>query len=249
MSQIAASACDRADRSRIAAAVAQDKPAPSRRLAGAALEKAMADYKKKTEGMHRRAREARGGRRAVLGARRREAQGAHRQAPRAARPSTLTDYVLEQPPVYAGPPCPPDPSVQAGGSAGRQPELPVVADFLRNAKEHFGFVPERRQTRSTTSAPMSRSRPRPASPKSRWCASIASSPAATANTTCRPGSRFNKPNAKAISTALGYNQLLTANTTSLLAEKGERFVKALQARAAQLVRRGDARRSSARSKC
>jgi hypothetical protein len=55
---------------------------------------------------------------------------------------TLDDYELEQPPVYAGPPCPRDPSVRQEDQPEDKPELPVVADFLRNAKEHFGFEPD-----------------------------------------------------------------------------------------------------------
>src|SRR5262245_36858389 len=43
----------------------------------------------------------------------------------------LDDYVLEQPPVYAGPPCPRDPSVKQEDQPADMPELPVVADFLR----------------------------------------------------------------------------------------------------------------------
>jgi hypothetical protein len=45
------------------------------------------------------------------------------------------------------------------------------------------------------------------------------------------GLEIARPNARAISTALGYNQLLTANTVSILAEKGERLIKAMHARA------------------
>ena len=45
---------------------------------------------------------------------------------------------------------------------------------------------------------------------------------------------YSKPDARAISTALGYNQLLNTNSVELLAEKGDRFVKALRAKAAAL---------------
>jgi hypothetical protein len=41
------------------------------------------------------------------------------------------------------------------------------------------------------------------------------------------------PGAHAISTALGYNQLLATNTVELMAEKGEQFLRTLQGRAAQ----------------
>ena len=55
-------------------------------------------------------------------------------------PILLSDYVLEQPPVYSGPPRPPGPAVPA---EPRKPEMPVVADFLEAAAEEFGFVPRR----------------------------------------------------------------------------------------------------------
>jgi hypothetical protein len=45
--------------------------------------------------------------------------------------------------------------------------------------------------------------------------------------------------AKAITTALGYNQLLSTNTVGLLAEHGDRFIKALKTKAASLT--GDAK--------
>ena len=43
-----------------------------------------------------------------------------------------------------------------------------------------------------------------------------------------------KPGSRAISTAIGYNQLLTTNSVELLAEQGHEFIKELTARAATL---------------
>jgi hypothetical protein len=152
---------------------------------------------------------------------------------RRGEPVTLSDYMLEQPPAYVGPPCPRDPSVKQEDQPEDKPELPVVADFLRSAKEHFGFVPE--QTNE--------------SDFKRAYVKVASAAGITRDQAVRiygfetggngrfdaqAGLIFNKPGARAISTALGYNQLLTANTTSLLAGKGGHFVKVLQARAAEL---------------
>jgi len=143
---------------------------------------------------------------------------------------TLDDYVLEQPPVYAGPVCPPDPSLRQEDQPEDKPELPVVADFLRNAKAHFGFEPDQAND----------------SEFKRAYVAVVSAAGITKEQAVRvysfetggngrfdaqAGLIFNKPGARAISTALGYNQLLTANTVSLLATKGDRFVKALQERA------------------
>ena len=146
---------------------------------------------------------------------------------------TLDDYVLEQPPVYAGPPCPPDPSVKQEDQPDDKPELPVVADFLRNAKQYFGFEPDQANEADFKRAYVA----------------VASAAGITRDQAVRvysfetggngrfdaqAGLIFKKPGARPISTALGYNQLLTANTASLLATKGDRFVKILQERAATL---------------
>ena len=57
-------------------------------------------------------------------------------------PIGLDDYVLTQPPVYSGPARPIDPHAPAQPPPER-PEIPVVADFLKDAAEQFGFVPDR----------------------------------------------------------------------------------------------------------
>ncbi len=57
-------------------------------------------------------------------------------------PISADDYVLTQPPVYSGPPRPVDPRAPTEPPPER-PDIPVVADFLQNAREQFGFVPER----------------------------------------------------------------------------------------------------------
>src|SRR6266516_3213973 len=57
----------------------------------------------------------------------------------------LDDYVLTQPPVYAGPRRPVNPSPEA--EEPREPRerkrIPVVADLLKAAAEHFQFAPQR----------------------------------------------------------------------------------------------------------
>src|SRR6266849_10213068 len=57
----------------------------------------------------------------------------------------LDDYVLTQPPVYSGPKRPVDPSPTP--SEPTEPRvrkhLPVVADLLKAAAEHFQFTPQR----------------------------------------------------------------------------------------------------------
>src|SRR5260370_42133903 len=55
---------------------------------------------------------------------------------RAHREITLEDYLLTQPPEYAGPKKPVNPA-----SAAR--EIPVVADYLQHAAQQFDFAPEK----------------------------------------------------------------------------------------------------------
>lgn len=148
-------------------------------------------------------------------------------------PVTLDDYVLEQPPVYAGPPCPRDPSVRQEDQPDDKPELPVVADFLRNAKAHFGFEPDR-----ASEIDFKRAYVKVASAagitRAQAVRVYSFETGGNGRFDAQAGLIFNKPGARAISTALGYNQLLTANTASLLATKGDRFVRALQERAGSL---------------
>ena len=47
-------------------------------------------------------------------------------------PIALDDYVLTQPPIYSGPPRPIDPR-NPDRPPPERPEIPVVADFLKNA--------------------------------------------------------------------------------------------------------------------
>src|SRR3977135_2469697 len=74
---------------------------------------------------------------------------------RADREILLEDYVLAQPPVYAGPPKPIDPSAPPDATPPPpppddkpppRPYVPVVADFLQAAGRHFNFVPQRPQS-------------------------------------------------------------------------------------------------------
>src|SRR3954470_14195401 len=53
------------------------------------------------------------------------------------------DYVLTQPPVYDGPKRPVDPSPEGERPPRERRPLPVVADLVKAAGEHFQFTPER----------------------------------------------------------------------------------------------------------
>jgi hypothetical protein len=157
-----------------------------------------------------------------------------RYAKRASRtPVVLDDYVLTQPPVYTGPPQPVNPAAPKKPPAPRV-YVPVVADFLNAAKQEFNFIPRQPQTDLDFK---------------RAYAKVASAAGLTANQAVRvyafeatgngtydvqAGLEYNTPTAHAITTALGYNQLLSTNSVELMAEVGNQFVTDLNAKAAQL---------------
>jgi hypothetical protein len=141
--------------------------------------------------------------------------------------TTLDDYVLEQPPVYSGPPKPEDPEK---GRIGEE-YMPVVADFLKHAQEHFGFLPER---------PASDEQYRHAYAQIALAAGLtpeqcvkiyAFESTGNGGYDIQAGLEYGLPSERAISTALGYNQLLATNSVELLAEAGDKFVAALRAKA------------------
>jgi hypothetical protein len=148
---------------------------------------------------------------------------------RAGQQITLDDYVLTQPPVYSGPKKPVDPSAPE-----RPPRkaLPMVPDLVQAAVEQFQFSPQR-----------------PASDADfkRVYAQVAASAGLTREQAVRVysfetggngnydmQSGYRGPGTRPISTAIGYNQLLTTNSVELFAEQGDAILKALQAKAATL---------------
>ena len=146
-------------------------------------------------------------------------------------PLAVDDYVLTQPPVYTGPPKPRNPIKPE--VPPRPVYVPVVADFLAAAQTEFKFLPR---------LPQSEDEFKRAYAKVALAAGLARDQIlriygfeATGNGSydVEAGLEFNK-NARAITTALGYNQLLATNSVEILAEDGNRFVAQLRERAAQL---------------
>jgi hypothetical protein len=145
----------------------------------------------------------------------------------------IDDYVLTQPPVYTGPSKP--------ANLPQVPEpappvyIPVIADFVKSAAQYFNFVPQRPQHEIDYK---------------REYARVASSVGLTREQVVRiygfesggngtydvqAGLEYATPRARAINTALGYNQLLNTNSVELMAEHGEQFVQALERKAASLT--------------
>jgi len=155
------------------------------------------------------------------------------------QPISVDDYVLTQPPVYTGPKRPINPSLEAEPPEPRRERkyVPVVADLLKAAADLYQWAPEqpandidfkRAYARSALSAGLTREQ-----------AVRVYAFETGGNGTHASQSGFR--GGSAISTAVGYNQLLTTNSVELLAEQGEGFVRLLSARAVNLS--GPARRA------
>ena len=151
---------------------------------------------------------------------------------RANQAIVLEDYVLIQPPAYSGPPQPVDPS--APGPPPRPPRqyVPVVADFLKLAAEHFNFTPQRPHTEMEYKRAYAKAALAAGLTKPQIVRIYAFESGGNGGYDVQAGLEYNSPGARAINSALGYNQLLNTNSVELLAEKGDRFIDALKARAA-----------------
>lgn len=127
----------------------------------------------------------------------------------------LDDYVLTQPPLYTGPPRPADP--RGLPPPEEKPPIPVLADFLKNAAEQFDFVPDR-----PNEMDFKRAYARVALDAGLTRDQIVGVYAfeTGGNGTYDMQAGISPTRTRAISPAVGYNQLLSTNSVSLLAEHG-----------------------------
>ena len=144
-------------------------------------------------------------------------------------PILLADYVLEQPPVYSGPPRPPGPAVPP---EPRRPEMPVVADFLKAASEEFGFVPRRPKSEIEFKRAYARAALEGGLTKEQALGVYAFETGGNGSYDTQAG--LTGSGTRAISPALGYNQLLSTNSVGLLAEYGDRLIEMLTREAERL---------------
>jgi hypothetical protein len=146
----------------------------------------------------------------------------------------LSDYVLTQPPVYRGPPRPVNPA-GPGPVPGEKhrPYIPVVADFVKAAAKEFGFVPQqvseiafkRAYAKAAREAGLTRDQ---------IVGIYAFETDGHGTYDEQPGITPRRPHGPAISPALGYNQLLSTNTLSLIADHGNHMLAALRQKAKTL---------------
>jgi hypothetical protein len=148
-------------------------------------------------------------------------------------PIVLDDYVLTQPPIYTGPKRPVNPQPEPSPPRERKP-IPVVADLLKAAAEQFQFAPQRPASEIEFKRAYARVASAAGLTREQAVRVYSFETGGNGNHDMQSGLEYARPGARAISTAIGYNQLLTTNTVELLAEQGPEFVRALSEKAAQL---------------
>ena len=142
----------------------------------------------------------------------------------------IDDYVLTQPPVYTGPPKPVDPS-EPKVETPPPPSVPVVADFLNAAMQEYKFVPRRPQSEIEYKRAYARVAAAAGLTKEQAVRIYGFEASGNGAYDVQAGLEYNRPGAHAITTALGYNQLLTTNSVELMAESGGKFLAILESEA------------------
>jgi hypothetical protein len=147
-------------------------------------------------------------------------------------PIGLDDYVLTQPPVYTGPkrPVNPEPQPEPEAKPRRHKAIPVVADLLQAAVEHFQWTPQKPASEVEFKRNYARVASAAGLTREQAVRVYSFETGGNGNYDMQSGLR----SGRAISTAIGYNQLLTTNSVELVAEQGHEFVHELTQKAAQL---------------
>jgi hypothetical protein len=142
----------------------------------------------------------------------------------------LDDYVLTQPPVYTGPKRPVNPEREPEARPRPSKPIPLVADLLQAAGEHFQWTPQKPASEVEFKRAYARVASAAGLTREQAVRVYSFETGGNGNYDMQSGLR----SGRAISTAIGYNQLLTTNSVELIAEQGHEFVRELTQRAAQL---------------
>lgn len=144
---------------------------------------------------------------------------------------TLDDYVLEQPPLYTGPKRPVNPEPTEEPEPRPRKPIPVVADLLRAAQDLYQFTPQRPATEVEFKRAYARYSLAFGLTREQAVRVYSFETGGTGNHDVQAG--IEHGGKRAISTAMGYNQLLTTNSVELLAEQGHELIRALSEKTAQ----------------
>jgi hypothetical protein len=142
-------------------------------------------------------------------------------------PLSLSDYVLAQPPVYTGPPKPRNPLKPEVPPA--RIYVPVVADFVAAARQEFKFVPRFPQSETEFKRAYATAALAAGLTRDQIVRIYAFEATGNGSYDVEAGLEYNK-HGRAITTALGYNQLLATNSVEILAEKGPEFISKFQSK-------------------
>lgn len=144
------------------------------------------------------------------------------------------DYVTTLPPVYQGPKLKTR-LLQRWNAfqnkdkpvAAKPDELPSVADYLRSAKRHYNFVPERIPEREYKRRYAMEALSHGLT-KDQVVRIFALETGGNGTADMQAGIHPTKKTGRPISSALGYAQLLAANSINVIAKHGPKFVTRLQ---------------------
>jgi hypothetical protein len=162
-----------------------------------------------------------------------EKRGARNVKRRGNQEVTLGDYVLTQPPTYSGPTRPVDPTAPKEQPKPKKP-IPVVADFLKAAVEYWAITPRRPINETEFKRAYSTVAAAAGLTKDQVVRVYGFEAGGNGTYDVQAGLENRRPDEEAISTALGYNQLLNTNSVELMAEHGDKFIAALKAKTAAL---------------
>jgi hypothetical protein len=150
------------------------------------------------------------------------------------QPVLLDDYVLTQPPVYSGPKRPVNPAPEPEPEHPRREHkaIPNVTDLLQAAAGLYQFKPQRPSSEMEFKRAYARVASAAGLTREQAVRVYSFETGGTGNYDVQSG--IEHGGTRAISTAIGYNQLLTTNSVELVAEQGSEIVAALTAKAATL---------------
>jgi type II secretory pathway pseudopilin PulG len=144
---------------------------------------------------------------------------------------SISDYVLAQPPVYTGPPKPRDPLKPERPPA--RIYVPVVADFVAAARQEFKFIPRFPQSEAEFKRAYAKVALAAGLTRDQIVRIYGFEATGNGGYDIEAGLEYNK-HGRAITTALGYNQLLATNSVEILAEKGPEFITKFESKSAAI---------------
>ena len=134
----------------------------------------------------------------------------------------LEDYMLAQPPQHQVWRAPDEEST-------RSPDyIPVAADFLKAAAKEFNFVPERPAAENEFKKAYAQLALSAGLTKDQIVRIYAFETGGNGTYETQAGLEYHRPGERAVSPAIGYNQLLNTNSVELLAEYGDSYLQELQ---------------------